>query len=104
MPEMDGTDLCRHIRMEADTPVIFLSSMDDEVDRIVGLDSGAGAAMLTDSRVMAGRTFRARQAAPLPFPALLRHRQLEQAQHLGHVVPDLPEGRHIPLGLLAQQK
>ena len=28
---------------------------------------------------------------PLPLPALLRYWQLEQAQHLDHVVPNLPE-------------
>jgi len=41
MPEMDGVDVCRRIRTESDVPVIFLSSMDDEVDRIVGLELGA---------------------------------------------------------------
>ncbi|MET0744895.1 MAG: response regulator [Microvirga sp.] len=41
MPEMDGTEVCRRLRMSADTPVIFLSSKDDEVDRIVGLEIGA---------------------------------------------------------------
>jgi two-component system OmpR family response regulator len=41
MPEMDGTEVCRRIRKASDTPVIFLSSKDDEVDRIVGLEIGA---------------------------------------------------------------
>lgn len=41
MPEMDGTDVCRVIRKESDIPIIFLSSMDDEIDRIVGLELGA---------------------------------------------------------------
>lgn len=41
MPECDGTDLCRIIRKESDTPVIFLSSMSDEIDKIVGLELGA---------------------------------------------------------------
>ncbi|ANY81659.1 two-component system response regulator CreB [Microvirga ossetica] len=41
MPEMDGTEVCRRIRKTYDTPVIFLSSKDDEVDRIVGLEIGA---------------------------------------------------------------
>ena len=41
MPEMDGVDVCRQIRTVSDVPVIFLSSMDDEVDRIVGLELGA---------------------------------------------------------------
>ena len=37
MPEMDGTEVCRRIRQDAVTPIIFLSSLDEEVDRIVGL-------------------------------------------------------------------
>lgn len=40
MPEMDGTDVCRAIRAGSDVPIIFLSSRDDEIDRIVGLELG----------------------------------------------------------------
>jgi len=41
MPEMDGTEVCRKIRAESETPIIFLTSVDEEVDRIVGLEMGA---------------------------------------------------------------
>lgn len=43
MPELDGTEVCKRIRalpQGAGTPIIFLSSKDDEVDRIVGLELG----------------------------------------------------------------
>jgi len=40
MPEMDGTDVCREIRRNSTVPIIFLSSKDDEVDRILGLELG----------------------------------------------------------------
>ncbi len=40
MPEMDGTEVCRLIRMHSHVPIIFLSSKDDEIDRIVGLELG----------------------------------------------------------------
>jgi two-component system OmpR family response regulator len=40
MPEMNGTDVCRELRARAKTPIIFLTSVDDEVDRILGLEIG----------------------------------------------------------------
>jgi two-component system, OmpR family, response regulator len=40
MPEMDGLEVCRELRRNSDTPIIFLSSKSDEVDRIVGLELG----------------------------------------------------------------
>ncbi|MFH1114005.1 MAG: response regulator transcription factor [Pseudomonadota bacterium] len=40
MPHMDGTDVCRAIRAESRVPIVFLSSRDEEVDRIVGLELG----------------------------------------------------------------
>lgn len=40
MPEMDGTDVCRGLRQDSRVPIIFLSSKDEEVDRIIGLELG----------------------------------------------------------------
>ena len=40
MPEMDGLDVCRELRKSSDVPVLFLSSRDDEIDRIIGLEIG----------------------------------------------------------------
>lgn len=41
MPELDGLEVCRQLRQAAQNlPVVFLSSRDDEVDRIVGLELG----------------------------------------------------------------
>jgi two-component system OmpR family response regulator len=40
MPEMDGTEVCRQIRSQSGTPIVFLSSRDEEVDRIIGLELG----------------------------------------------------------------
>ena len=37
----DGLQLCRHLRAAGDTPVIFLTARDDEVDRVLGLELGA---------------------------------------------------------------
>jgi two-component system OmpR family response regulator len=40
MPEMDGTEVCRRLRAESRLPIVFLSSRDDEIDRILGLELG----------------------------------------------------------------
>lgn len=40
MPEMDGLACCREIRKISEVPILFLSSRDDEIDRILGLEIG----------------------------------------------------------------
>ncbi len=41
MPELDGTAVCTRLRAKSDLPVIFLTSKDEEMDRILGLELGA---------------------------------------------------------------
>lgn len=41
MPRMDGIEVCRRIRADGDLPILFLSSRDDEIDRILGMELGA---------------------------------------------------------------
>jgi DNA-binding response OmpR family regulator len=41
MPRMDGLELCRWIRARSDVPVIMLTALGEEADRIVGLELGA---------------------------------------------------------------
>ena len=40
MPELEGIDVCRAIRRTSNVPILFLSSKDAVVDRIIGLDAG----------------------------------------------------------------
>jgi two-component system, OmpR family, response regulator len=43
MPELDGVEVCRRLRADPkgrSTPIVFLSSKDDEIDRVVGLEVG----------------------------------------------------------------
>ena len=40
MPEMDGLECCREIRKTSEVPILFLSSRDEEIDRILGLEIG----------------------------------------------------------------
>jgi DNA-binding response OmpR family regulator len=42
MPRMDGLELCRRVRSMSETvPIIFLTSRDEEFDRVLGLELGA---------------------------------------------------------------
>lgn len=41
MPELDGLAVCRELRRISCVPIVLLSSRDEEVDRILGLDLGA---------------------------------------------------------------
>ncbi len=41
LPELDGLSVCRALRHESNVPIIILTARSGEVDRIVGLDSGA---------------------------------------------------------------
>ncbi|RMH20351.1 MAG: response regulator [Acidobacteria bacterium] len=42
MPRMDGLELCRRLRAASETlPIIFLTSRDEEFDRVLGLELGA---------------------------------------------------------------
>ena len=41
LPGEDGLELCRKLRAESDIPVIMLTAMGEETDRIVGLEMGA---------------------------------------------------------------
>ena len=42
MPRMDGLELCRRLRQRSETlPILFLSSRDEELDRVLGLELGA---------------------------------------------------------------
>jgi DNA-binding response OmpR family regulator len=40
LPELDGTEICRRIRRESTVPILFLSSRDEEFDRVLGLELG----------------------------------------------------------------
>ena len=40
MPEMDGLEVCRELRKTSGIPIIFLSSRDEEIDRVLGLEIG----------------------------------------------------------------
>ncbi|MCL4109731.1 UNVERIFIED_CONTAM: hypothetical protein GTU68_018458 [Idotea baltica] len=40
LPEMDGLEVCRKLRVFSQVPVLFLTARDDEIDRVVGFELG----------------------------------------------------------------
>jgi two-component system response regulator RegX3 len=40
LPGIDGYELCRRLRAKTDSPVLFLSARDTELDKVVGLEIG----------------------------------------------------------------
>lgn len=41
LPDMDGFELCRKIRQHWQTPLLFLTARNDEIERIIGIEIGA---------------------------------------------------------------
>jgi two-component system OmpR family response regulator len=83
LPGLDGLDVCRELKRRSSVPILFLSSKDDEVDRVVGLEIGGDDYLVKpfSPRELVARVkvLLRRAAAPEP-PAgegpLLRHGRL----------------------------
>ncbi len=41
LPEMSGTEVCRHLRQRSHVPIIMVTARDSEIDKVVGLEIGA---------------------------------------------------------------
>jgi two-component system response regulator RegX3 len=41
LPGLSGIEICRRLRSESDVPILILTAMDAEVDRVLGLEAGA---------------------------------------------------------------
>ena len=41
LPDMDGREVCRLIRNDSDVPIIMVTALDEEVDKVIGLEIGA---------------------------------------------------------------
>lgn len=83
MPGLDGIEVCRELRRQGSVPILFLSSKDDEVDRVVGLEIGGDDYLVKpfSPRELVARVkaLLRRAAAPEPSGAastVLRHGRL----------------------------
>lgn len=84
MPEMDGTEVCRRLRRDSRVPIVFVSSRDDEIDRVLGLELGGDdyvgkpfspRELVARVKAVLRRT-EAAAAPPPTTPAELRHGRL----------------------------
>lgn len=69
MPRMDGLEVCRRLRAQGDLPVLFLSSRDDEFDRVLGIELGGDDYVtkpFSPREVVARATAILRRSAPRP--------------------------------------
>jgi DNA-binding response OmpR family regulator len=41
LPGMDGLEVCRELRKTSDVPIIMITALSEEIDRVVGLELGA---------------------------------------------------------------
>jgi len=84
MPRLNGLDLCRRLRgaggAGAALPILFLSSRDDEIDRIVGIEVGGDDYVVKpfSPREVVARVgaILKRSAAPVPQPQTIIHHRL----------------------------
>jgi two-component system OmpR family response regulator len=82
MPKLDGLEVCRRLRAQGDLPILFLSSRDDEIDRVLGIELGGDDYVVKpfSPREVVARVQailrRARAAAPVPPAAALNHGRL----------------------------
>ncbi|WP_229664471.1 response regulator transcription factor [Sphingomonas metalli] len=102
MPRLDGIEVCRRLRAAGELPILFLSSRDDEIDRVLGIELGADDYVTKPfsprevvARVTAIlRRTAARPPAPAGATAPLRHGRLTLDPDGWQAAWD---GREVPL-------
>ena len=83
MPQMDGLEVCRRLRQWSQLPVIMLSALDDEVDKVQCLDLGADDYITKpfgkDEFIACVRAVmrRVEAASPTPTPPTIKSGDLE---------------------------
>jgi two-component system OmpR family response regulator len=72
MPRMNGLDVCRLLRARIELPILILSSRDEEIDRVLGIELGADDYVVkpfSPREVVARVTAILRRARPAPTAA-----------------------------------
>lgn len=65
LPDLDGIEVCRRVRQSTDAYVMMITARPDEIDRLVGLETGADDYL---SKPFSPREFKARVAAMMRRP------------------------------------
>ena len=98
LPGIDGTEVCRRLRLFSDAYVVMVTSRDDEIDKVVGLAVGADDYL---TKPYSGRELLARVAAMLRRPRRTDDRAApaeapdpEERMVRGHLVID-PAAREV---------
>jgi two-component system, OmpR family, response regulator BaeR len=95
LPGMDGISLCKAVRVFSDAPVIMLTARVEEIDRLLGLDSGADDYVCKpfSPRELVARVrahLRRRGPAGVAIPQFSVDRQQMRIVHSGHALPLTP--------------
>ena len=87
LPEMDGLEVCRTVRMTSDVPILFLTAQGDEIDRIVGLEMGADDYL--------PKPFSPRELVARVKAILRRGGTMAEGQPLRHGIIEVDPTRHL---------
>lgn len=87
LPEMDGLEVCRTVRVTSDVPILFLTAQGDEIDRIVGLEMGADDYL--------AKPFSPRELVARVKAILRRGGTVIEDQPLRHGVVEVDPARHL---------
>ena len=74
LPDGDGYEFCRRLRMHSNVPLVFLSRRNEEVDRVLGLKIGADDFM--------GKPFSLRELSARVETVLRRYLPVRQEKHI----------------------
>ncbi|MGM0472150.1 MAG: response regulator [Bacillota bacterium] len=89
LPEVDGLDVCRHIRNDQELnelPIIMLTAKEKEVDRVLGLELGADDYI---TKPFSPRELTARVKAILRRTSFSSNKQDQELIQVGRIVIDL---------------
>ncbi|MGW8822420.1 response regulator transcription factor [Paenibacillus lautus] len=96
LPGMDGFELCRRIRAEAEVPIIMISAKDSEVDKILGLELGSDDYMV--------KPFSPRELVARIKRQLSRWYKFNHAEHVPRLAAASPELSNGRLQLLLEER